>query len=457
MHIATGCFVGCPVPTTRRSVRASSRVCRPLLAGLLLQACAASHGARLAGTVPKGGGTALYPKASLYNRSLLGLPADAQFLFWHVPKTGGTSMIKVIYGQMRLRACDEKRSIKSDKQPSTNRNSSKQDVQARIASGLCQAFDTEDGYLKSRLQFLRAPRLILLSRSPRSHVVSLYAHCQMYPPHGKPEHGYTPVAFDDWLLLWANGSEHGGESPRGKMPHPAEGEAPGKTMSRFCHYVPLDFQTTLLGAPLDEGPSMTASALEREGSGRSAAMAMARLASAVDYVQPAAQLGLAARPQWAQALKDFSMDDRLDLALRHVDSAWAVGVIEEFSAFVCMLGLLLHGEPIGGCDCVTPLAANAKHARDNTDATLAIRQSLLADQSRGARYVDMFTRRDRILYEAHQRRWQRDRSVLEAECRAIAKNGPNGRVAPFRQNAERVGSGWGWQWHQEEGRRGVPL
>jgi len=360
-------------------------------------------------------------------------------------------MLHVMYGEpMHLRACEGKRRIqfaKFAKQLPTN--SSMQLEHAQTAARQCQAYDTEDRYLKSRLQFPQAPpRLILLSRSPLSLVVSLYAHCQMNPPHGKPEHGYTPVSFDDWLLLWANGSEHGGSSPRGKMPRSSPEKAAREHVSHFCHYAPLDFQTALLGAPFDEGPSTadTLSALEGEGSGRSAAMTTARLAHTVDYAQPAAALGLAARPQWAQALKDFSMDDRLDLALRHVDTAWAVGVVEEFSAFVCMLGLLLHGEPIEGCDCVVPLAINAEHRRNNVDATLEIKQSLIADpKSQSARYIEMFTRRDRILYEAHQRRWQRDRSVLEAECRAVAKHSPNGRVASFRQNAERVGSGWGWQ------------
>ena len=111
---------------------------------------------------------------------------------------------------------------------------SEQDNQAR-----CNLFNREDGPQEGGLQASLlvfashsvTPKLILMLRSPVTHVRSMYSHCLHH--HHHREIGWHLLSLVDWLRLYTNSSNAWEDG----APHDAH---------RYCGYNPVNYQTHLL-------------------------------------------------------------------------------------------------------------------------------------------------------------------------------------------------------------------
>ena len=162
------------------------------------------------------------------------------FFYQHIAKTGGTSWSDDIATTSPLRHCGNSHLVGPDSVNQLNRT-----LLWRLAQSVktdsrtqCNLFNREDG-LQTTLRVFASlgatPKLILMLRSPTTHVRSMYSHCQA--PSGflrrqrEAAGTFHPISLGSWLRLFANTSSPWGQGGW-----------------RYCYYNPVNYQAHLLAA-----------------------------------------------------------------------------------------------------------------------------------------------------------------------------------------------------------------
>ena len=266
------------------------------------------------------------------------------FFYQHIAKTGGTSWSTDLAALGPLRHCGTSHLVGPGSLDTLNRSlqerlaSSEQDSQTR-----CNLFNREDSLQLSLSVFAShgvTPKLILMLRSPVTHVRSMYSHC--LGPTGfwrrkKEERGdFRPLSLVDWLRLFTNTSS----------------AFFSQGAYRYCYYNPVNFQTHLLAAPTGFDPND-------------------------DFVFPKGRF--------------FVPAQAVDRVHSLVHTAFFVGVTEYYAHSVCLVLWLVTGQlPASNC------AETARIEMDHNDHGNAADKTVLSGEELSL--ITQVSRIDELVY-----------------------------------------------------------
>jgi len=270
------------------------------------------------------------------------------FFYQHIAKTGGTSWSKDLATLGPLRHCGTSHLVGRDSIHALNHSllarlaSSEQDSQAR-----CNLFNREDALEDSLRVFAFngvTPKIILMLRSPVTHVRSMYSHCLgttgfLHRQREQQGH-FHPLSLVDWLKLFDNATSAG--KP--------------KSAGQYCYYNPVNYQTHLL-ATID------------------------------------GRIGRFDVPAYA-----------LDRVRQLIQTAFFVGVTEYYAHSVCLVRWLVTGQ-LPAVDCAATARVEMSHNDYGNTATATVLSgeelSLITQVSRIDELVYGFAL-DRMYREAHK-------------------------------------------------------